>query len=143
MLAICTSVPKLAQISITYSIVLMLSKNHSQRITRLLWSILTEITMKLILWKQFYLKEEILNFLKVVHTCSFAYVRRLEEFHNAVQIHYSSIFKAIQRSIHIFWCNRLERYDKIRGQKKKIMQMFTQNSVLLTPFRLRYVFNLS
>lgn len=60
-----------------------------------------------------------LNFLEVVHTCSFAYIRRLEEFHNAVQIHYSPIFQAIQRSIHVFWCNRLERHGKIRGQKKK------------------------
>ena len=84
------------------------------------------------------MEEEILNLLNIVHTSSFAYIWRLEEFHNAIQIHYSSIFKTIQRSIHIFWCNRLKRHDKIREQKKKYSNIHPK-FCLLTPSTLRYV----
>lgn len=62
------------------------------------------------------------NLLNIVHTSSFANIWRLEEFHNAIQVHYSSIFKMIQGSIHIFWSNRLKRHDTMREQKKKLFK---------------------
>lgn len=76
--------------------------------------------------------------MNIVHTSSFGYIWRLEEFHNAIQIHYGSIFKMIQRSVHIFRCNRLERCDKIREHKKMLFKPSPPEFCLLISSTFRY-----
>lgn len=58
-----------------------------------------------------------------IHTSSFGYIWRLEEFHNTIQIDNSATFKLIQRRICIFRSNGLAR------QKKKWSQDSADNKL--------------